>query len=438
MTEPNKSPETRPSRRAFMRSSTAAAVTGAVAANLRGIPAVHAAGRDTIRVGLIGCGGRGTGAAHNCAVSTEGVQIVALGDVFKNQVDGCREKLKQLVSDKLDVTDSRCFTGLDAYKGVIESGVDYVILATPPGFRPQHIEAVVQAGKSLFTEKPVAVDGPGIRRCLAAYDLATRKGLGVAAGTQRRHQTGYLETIKQIHDGAIGDIRAARCYWNGQGIWFRPRQSGMSDVAYQIHNWYHFVWLCGDHIVEQHVHNLDVVNWVMNAHPSRCWGMGGRTAGNSARPEGDPNEVGHIFDHFAVEYEYPNGVHMLSECRQIPGCHTSISEAVVGTKGNCDVNRYSITGETKWRHTGKNNEPYVQEHTDLIESIRAGNPINELKNVAESTLTAIMGRMATYTGKEVSWEVALNSKLDTFPKDLVWDMKLPVSPVAIPGQTELL
>jgi hypothetical protein len=166
--------------------------------------------------------------------------------------------------------------------------------------------------------------------------------------------------------------------------------------------------------------------------------MGGRTAGNSARPEGDPNVVGHIFDHFAVEYEYPNGVHMLSECRQIPGCHNSISEAVVGTKGNCDVNRYSITGETKWRHTGKNNEPYVQEHTDLIESIRTGNPINELKNVAESTLTAIMGRMATYTGKEVSWEAALNSKLDTFPKDLTWDMKLPVSPVPVPGQTELV
>jgi len=429
----------RPSRRDFIRTSTVAAVGTAVAANFS-TPAVHAAGRDSIRVGLVGCGGRGTGAAENCARSADNVTIVAMADAFESQVKGCRERLRQSLGEKIEVPDDKCFFGIDAYKGLVESDVDYVILASPPGFRPQHIEAAVAAGKNIFTEKPVAVDGPGIRKCLAAYQQSLKKGLGIAAGTQRRHQAGYIETMQQIHDGAIGDIVSARAYWNGQGIWFRKRQPGMSDVAYQIHNWYHFVWLCGDHIVEQHVHNLDVVNWAMKAHPVRCWGMGGRTPGNTiARPEGDPNEVGHIFDHFAVEYEYPSGARMFSQCRQVGGCWQSVSEALAGTKGTCQVNTYAIKGEKDWRRRGgKDVDPYVQEHTDLIASIRAGKPINELNTVAESTLTAIMGRMATYTGKEVSWEQALNSKLDTMPADLKWDMNLPVSPVAVPGQTELV
>jgi predicted dehydrogenase len=367
------------------------------------------------------------------------VRIVALGDVSKPQLDGCREKLRQSIGESCDLVDDRCFVGLDAYKGVVDSGVDYVILASPPGFRPVHIEAAISAGKHVFTEKPVAVDGPGVRKCLAAYDEASKRGLGVAAGTQRRHQAGYNETVHRLHEGAIGDIVAARCYWNGSGIWFRPRQPGMSDVQYQLHNWYHFLWLCGDHIVEQHVHNLDVINWVVNAHPVRCWGMGGRTVGNStSRPEGDPNDVGHIFDHFAIEYEYPNQMRMFSQCRQIPGCWNSVSEAVVGTKGTCQVDKYSITGENTWRFRSRDNKPYEQEHTDLVEGIMAGKPINELKNVSESTLTAIMGRMAAYTGKEVTWEQAINSRLDTFPSNLSWDMKLPVSPTPVPGQTDLV
>ena len=381
-----------------------------------------------------------------------------MADVAQSQIDNCRRRLKQVVPDSYDVADKNCFVGLDAYKEVILSGVDYVILATPPGFRPWHLEAAVAAGKNVFTEKPVAVDGPGIRKCFAVYEQAQQKGLSIGAGTQRRHQSGYLETIERIHNGDIGEILSARCYWNGQGIWFKPRQPGVTDVAYQLHNWYHFLWVCGDHICEQHVHNLDVINWVMNSHPVRCWGMGGRPTRDSviaeelkkanqfnAETHGDPNVYGHIFDHFAVEYEYPNpkdkdapGPHMFSQCRHIAGCWNSISEAVVGTKGSCQVDRYTITGEKAWRHRGKNNEPYVQEHTDLIESIRGGQPLNELKNVTESTLTAIMGRMAAYTGKEVSWEQALNSKLDTFPKNLSWDMKLPVSPTPVPGQADLV
>ncbi|HEY8506660.1 MAG TPA: gfo/Idh/MocA family oxidoreductase, partial [Gemmataceae bacterium] len=223
------------------------------------------------------------------------------------------------------------------------------------------------------------------------------------------------------------------CYWNGPGIWFRKREPGMSDVAYQIHNWYHFLWLCGDHIVEQHVHNLDVINWVLQAHPLRARGMGGRTevGGNSGRYPGDPKEVGHIFDHFAVELEYPDGVFCLSECRHIPGCWNRVGEDVFGTKGMAVVDEYRINGK---QVASEGVNPYVQEHTDLIASIRGGKPINELKQVAESTLTAILGRMATYTGKEVTWEQALNSKLDTFPQNLTWEMSLDVPPVPVPGK----
>jgi predicted dehydrogenase len=356
-----------------------------------------------------------------------------MGDAFKDRVDGCREQLKRL-GDKIDVSDDRCFVGFDAYEQVIASGVDYIILATPPGFRPMQLKAAVAAGKHIFTEKPVAVDGPGVRTVLAAYEDAVKKGLGIAAGTQRRHQTGYIETMNQVHDGAIGDVLAARCYWNQGGLWMKPREPSWSDTEWQLRNWLYFTWLSGDHIVEQHVHNLDVVNWALRTHPSKAYGMGGRQVRT------DPS-YGHIYDHFTIEYEYELGpgrvAHLTSMCRQIPGCDNNISEALVGTKGTCQCDKYTISGERTWRYRGKNNEPYVQEHTDLIESIRAGKPINELKNVAESTLTAIMGRMSAYTGKVVRWEQALNSQQDLMPKELAWG-DLPVPPVAMPGQTELV
>src|SRR5262249_12978750 len=254
-------------------------------------------------------------------------------------------------------------------------------------------------GKHIFTEKPVSVDGPGTRKVLAVYEEALKKNLGIGAGTQRRHQAPYLETMKQIHDGAIGDIVAMRCYWNGTGIWFRDRKElaqhdeKTTDLAYQMHNWYHFLWTCGDHIVEQHVHNLDVCNWAMKgAHPVRAVGMGGQVARRAC----DPCEVGHILDNFAIDFEYEGGVPMLSMCRQITGCDNNVSEALAGTKGFCQVNAYPINGKPVAKRGGT--DPYVQEHTDLIASIRAGKPSNELKNVAESTQTAILGRMAAYTG----------------------------------------
>jgi predicted dehydrogenase len=449
MTEKRNPESARPSRREFL--TTTAAAGTAIAAGLAHVPFVHAAGSDTIQIGLIGCGGRGSQAAENALSAAPNVKVIAIGDVFNFRVKDCKRNLTRFVDkdevckkngNSIDLPDDRCYVGLDAYEKVINTpGVNYVILATPPGFRPMCLQAAVAAGKNIFTEKPVGVDGPGIRKVLAAYDEAQKKGLCIAAGTQRRHQLGYLETMKQIHDGAIGDITALRCYWNNQGIWFRPRKEledkgeKTSDLAFQLHNWYHFVWTCGDHIVEQHVHNLDVCNWAMKTHPIKATGGGGR----NCRPAGEPQEVGHIFDVFSIDFEYPDGIHMFSMCQHIPSCTNNVSEALVGTKGKCQVDHYTINGKrvVSKEQTDNATNPYVQEHTDLIESIRSGKPINELKNVAESTLTAILGRMSTYSGRTVTWDQALNSKHDTMPEQLSWDMKIDVPAVAIPGKTKL-
>jgi predicted dehydrogenase len=406
-------------------------VGGVAMAGLGAIPAVHAAGSDVIKVGVIGCGQRGTGATEDVLKSAPNVKLVAMGDVFKDKVEKCRSIVKEELGEKAELPDDdHCFVGLDAYEKVLASDVNYVILATPPGFRPTHLKAAVAAGKHIFAEKPLAVDGPGIRTVLALYDEAKAKGLGIGVGAQRRHQAGYVATLKQIHAGAIGQIVAARAYWNQGPIWVHPRQEGWSDLEYQLRNWYYFTWICGDQIVEQHIHNLDVVNMAMKAHPVSAVAAGGRQVRTGP-------DYGNIYDHFAVDYEYENGAHMLSMCRQMPRCENNVSEALVGTKGFCQVNKYTITGVKPWKFTGENNKPYVQEHTDLIASIRAGKPYNELKEVAESSLTAIMGRMAAYTGKLVTWEQALNSQEDLLPAKLDWTAEIPVPPVPMPGQTEL-
>jgi predicted dehydrogenase len=418
--------------------------TAAVAAGLGVVANAHAAANDdTIRVGIIGCGGRGTGAGHNVLVSAKNVQVVALGDAFEDRLKGCLAELKKQegrdkkikeLGNKVDVPEDRRFVGLDAYQKVLDSGVNYVILATPPGFRPIHLDAAVKKGVTIFTEKPVATDGTGIRKVLGAYEEAKKKGLGIVAGTQRRHQLGYVETMKRIHEGVLGDVVAGRCYWNQGILWFHKRQKDWTDLVYQMRNWYNFTWLCGDHIVEQHVHNLDVINWALGKTPKVAMGMGGRQ-----RSVPNPEDYGHIFDHFAVDYDYGDGVHILSECRQIDGCWNSQSEAVVGTKGKCQVNAYTINGKKVISRddNDKATNPYVQEHTDLIASVRAGKPLNELKTVAESTLTAIMGRMSTYTGKEVTWDQALWTSENLMPAKLDFDMKLAEVPVAIPGKTKL-
>jgi predicted dehydrogenase len=430
MTRDNEAHISGKSRRDFLKASTAATVGTTVASGFGVIPGAYASGSDMIKVGLIGCGGRGTGAAFNVLKAASGVKIVAMGDVFKDRLQESRERLLKNFADKIDAPLDRCFVGFDAYEKVIATDANYIILATPPAFRPQHLKAAVRAGKHIFTEKPVAVDGSGIRTVLAACEEAKKKGLGIAAGTQRRHQTGYLETMKMIREGAIGQIVAARAYWNQGGLWKKDRQPGWSDLEWQMRNWLYFTWLSGDHIVEQHVHNIDVVNWAMNAHPVAALGMGGRQART------DP-AYGHIYDHFAIDYEYGNGVHMLSMCRQQDGTDKNVSETLIGTEGSCLTaasNRYSITGKRKWQFPReKDNEPYVQEHINLIASLRAGKPFNELKAVAESTLTAIMGRMSAYTGKIVTWEQALESSEDLVPAKLEWG-PMPVPFVAVPGQ----
>jgi myo-inositol 2-dehydrogenase/D-chiro-inositol 1-dehydrogenase len=426
----NKNEQGASSRRDFLKTTTVAA-GAAVAAGLV-VPGVHAAGgRETIKVGLIGCGGRGTGAIDNVLHAAEDVTIVGLADAFQNRLDDCKKRIKEYaetdevkkLGNKVDV-DSHCYVGLNAYDDLInKSGANYIILATPPGFRPLHLQAAVAAGKNIFTEKPVGVDGPGIRKVLKAYEEAKQKGLHIAAGTQRRHDPRYIETIQRVKDGAIGELMGGRAHWMQDTLWqrvdemkkYHPEITG--DVAQQIYNWYNYTWLCGDHIVEQHVHNLDVLNWAFGSHPESALGMGFRTR---------------------TDHRYPKDVHAISMCRQITGCTGDVGEYLVGTKGTCVPHAHTVNGQYVAPKVKRGFTPYVQEHTDLIESIRSGKPLNELKQVAESTLTAIMGRMSAYTGKEVSWEQALNSKEDLMPKDLTLDMSKPVAPVAIPGKTPFI
>ena len=418
------------SRRTFIKGTAAsAALIGAGTMGL--MPGAWAAGSDEIKVGVIGCGGRGSGAAYDCLNADPGIKIVALGDLFKDRVDGLFGRLTgdEKMKGRVDITPERCFTGFDNYQKVIASGVDMVILASPPGFRPAHMEAAVNAGKHVFMEKPVAVDGPGVRKVMAAGELAKTKNLGIVTGTQRRHSLNYVETMKRIHEGAIGEIISAQAYWNQGGLWNHARQPEWTDMEWQVRNWLYFTWLSGDHIVEQHVHNLDVINWAMDAHPIKAVGLGGRQVRT------DP-AYGHIFDHFTVEYEYPSGARMMSMCRQIDNCCNNVSERVAGTKGTSNCGNI-ITGLTEWKYEGPNPSGTVQEHADLIASIRDGKPLNEAQRIAESVLTAIMGRMSAYTGQEISWDQALNSKEDLTPAKLELG-PIAVPPVAVPGRTPFI
>ncbi len=388
-----------------------------------------ASGSDVIRVGVIGCGGRGSGAAMDNATANPSVVIWAMGDMFEDRLTGSRNALKKELGQRFRVTDERAFTGFDAYKKVLATEVDVVILTTPPGFRPMQLKAAIDAGKHVFMEKPVAIDAPGIRSVFASADTAASKKLCIVAGTQRRHDVAYREAMRRIHNGAIGDVSACYAYWNQGGLWMHDRKPNWSDMEWQLRNWLYFTWLSGDHIVEQHVHNLDVCNWAMKGHPVRATSLAGRQVRT------DP-AFGHIFDHFATEYEYANGVKMLSMCRQIDGTANRVSEHIVGTKGTTDGNSV-INGETKWRFEGERPNPYVEEHRHLYEAITSGKPINEGRQVAESTLTAIMGRMSAYTGQEVSWDAALNSQESLVPAKLEMGAVM-VPPVAIPGVTRLI
>ena len=409
-------------RRTFLKTSAGAATLLAS----RGL--VHARGSDTIRVGLIGCGGRGTGAAANCIASSPGVVIRAMGDLFADRLEGSKAELMKL-GDAFAVTDETRFVGFDAYQKVIASDVDMVILATPPHFRPLHLRAAVEAKKHVFMEKPVATDPVGIRSVIASSELARERGLAIVAGTQRRHQAPYLETMRRIHDGAIGEVVGGQCWWNQGGLWVKRREQGWSDMEWQLRNWLYFTWASGDHIVEQHIHNIDVMNWALGSHPVKATGMGGREVRTGP-------EYGNIYDHFSIEYEYPGGVLIQSSCRQIANCASRVAERVVGTKGVADPGHW-IRGENEFKASKEYRNPYEQEHTDLIASIRSGEPLNEGRRVAESTLTAILGRMSTYTGQTVTWEQAMQSELDLSPPAYEFG-PLAVRAVAVPGITKLI
>jgi predicted dehydrogenase len=396
----------------------------------------YVAGSDVIRVGLVGCGGRGTGAARDCLRSSDGVELVALGDLTSDRLAQCRTQLEKAGAEdpafaaKYRVTADRCFTGFDAYQKVLASDVHLVILATPPGFRPVHLAAAVAADKHIFAEKPVAVDPAGVRSVLATYELAVKKGLGIGVGTQRRHQAEYLATIARIRDGAIGDVVSGQVFWNQGGLWSREPQPDWTPAEWQIRNWLYFTWLSGDHIVEQHVHNIDVANWVIGAHPVKATGIGGRQWRTAPR-------FGHIYDHFAVDFEYANGARVMSMCRQIDGTRGRVGEHFLGTRGSSDAAGI-IAGPSAWawEKPEKPVSPFVQEHTDLIASIRSGKPYNELKQIAESTLSAIMGREAAYTGQELTWDEVMNASQDLTPPQVAFG-PLDVPPVATPGQTKL-
>jgi predicted dehydrogenase len=436
-------------RRTFLKKGSAAMAGGALIGSLSAERFAHAASSDELKIALIGCGGRGGGAADQ-ALSTYQigpVKLVAMADVHEDRLEGTLKNLTTKHAERIDVPKERRFLGFDAYEKAIALA-DVVILATPPGFRPMQFEAAVKAGKNIFMEKPVATDAPGIRRVLAAAEEAKRKNLKVGVGLQRHHQAGYIETLKRLHDGAIGDITSMTCYWNGQTPWVKTRESlekqygrKLTEMEYQMRNWYYFTWICGDHICEQHIHNLDVINWVKNGHPVKAQGMGGVAVRIGP-------DYGEIFDHHAVEFTYADGSKCFSQCRHIPGCWDSVSEHAVGTKGTVDVSGNTIRGENQWRFKPdtKPKDPYQQEHDDLFTAIRNNTPYNEtLEYGATSTMTAILGRMATYGGKEVEWDKAIKSEINLFPEKLAWDAPMKVNPGpdgmyphAMPGKTVVI
>lgn len=416
-------------RRTFLQHSAIAGAAAFWVAGRAGAAEIDPAA--PIRVGLVGSGRRGNGAARDCTQAHPGVVIVSQCDLFADQLAASREKLATL-GEQYKVTDDTAFVGFDGYQKVLATDIDMVILATPPAYRAQHLRAAVEAGKHVFLEKPAGTDPRQVKSVIESGELAKARKLSIVSGTQRRHDVNYREVIQRIHDGAIGEIVAAQAYWVGDYGYYPAvlRQAEWSDMEYHNRNWNYFTWIGGDHIVEQHVHNLDVINWVLNAHPIKAVGMGGRSQRTGA-------EFGHIYDHFSVEYEYPNGVIVQSLCRQNADTYSRVGENVIGTKGSSDCRR-AIKGSNKFRVREDAPNPYVQEHANLIAAILKGEPLNEAKQIAESTMTAIIGRMSAYTGQEVSWDWAMNeSKEDLLPKE--WTMgPLPTPEIAVPGVTPLV
>ena len=441
------------SRRGFLHGAATVAAGASLLSGLNPVRAAHVSSDETIRIGLIGCGGRGRGAADHAMNTSGPTKLVAAADAFEDNLGSAMNMLSRQHGDKVDVPPERQFTGFDAYQKVLEQDIDLVILATPPGFRPLHFEAAVNAGKHVFMEKPVAVDAIGVRKVVEAARQAKEKNLAVAVGLQRRHEPLYIETMKRLHDGAIGRIVATRAYWNGDGVWVRPRKEGQTEMEYQMRNWYYFNWLCGDHIAEQHIHNLDVINWLMGGPPTKAQGQGGRQVRTG-------KEYGEIYDHHFVEFTWEKEGDrsiLLSQCRHIGNCWSSVSEYAHGANGWCNIGDgqiFDTKGNLVWEYPrtedGKRknlHDGHQQEHHDLFASIRRGEIPNEGEYGAMSTMMSVLGRMATYSGREIGWEEAINSNLSISPVENFhsFDDMPPVMPnadltyaIPTPGATKVL
>ena len=436
--------DSRQSRRSFVK-NTALVSGGLVVSQLPVARAAHVVGDDSIKVAVVGCGGRGTGAAVQALSTKENVTLVAMADAFQNRLDKSFRLINEKIdnSDKIKVPKEHQFVGFDAYKQAIDLA-DVVLLATPPGFRPQHFAYAINNGKHVFMEKPVATDAPGVRKVLEHAKVAKEKKLNVVVGLQRHYQDNYLNVLEKIRSGAIGDIISGQVYWNGGGVWVRPREAGETEMQYQMKNWYYFNWLCGDHILEQHIHNIDVANWFIDEYPATAQGMGGRQVRNG-------KDHGQIFDHHFVEFTYPSGVVISSQCRHQPGTMSRVDEVFQGTKGTTYTNSSNkgrvkdYNGKTIYNHRGnKDPNPYQVEHDRLFSAIRNGEVISDTENGAKSTLAAIMGRMATYSGQVITWDQAMNSESQLVPDNLSWDVDPPVMPdengnypVPMPGQFKI-
>jgi len=424
-----------PNRRSFLAAGSAASL--AAGTMVHSSVAASAESRD-LRLAVIGCGGRGSGAINNSLSINDGVKLVAAADL---KMDACTRMvaaMKKAFPDKVAVEEGSLYSGLDAYERVLaDPSVDLVLLTTSPGFRPLMLKAAVEAGKHVFAEKPVCVDAAGYRTCLATDELARKNGTAIVTGTQYRRQVNYVAAIEQIRQGAIGDIVNISARYCGGGIWYRARQAGMSDAEYQLTNWMHFIWLSGDQIVEQAVHNIDTFNWVMGTNPISAYGSGGRFT----RP--DDSEM---WDNVSVDYDYPDGRTVSFMCRQIPGTKADVNNLVYGTEGICQIGAsnagsqiFDRSGKKVWEMAGRISDAYRQEHKDLVDSIRAGKPIVELKQTADSSMVAILGRTAAYTGQRVTWDfMTKESQLDLFPKELDWKGTLESSGFAVPGRTKLI
>jgi predicted dehydrogenase len=419
-------------RRDFIKTSTVAA--GAIATGFSFARSAHADGGDTLRLGLIGCGDRGSGAANNALNADKNVKLVAMADAFADRIENSLSKLTkefgEKAADKIDVQPDHRFVGFDAYERLLNSDVDVVILATPPHFRPVHLKAVVAAGKHTFVEKPIAVDAPGVRSVMATSDAAREKNLCLVSGLCYRYDVAKRATYEQIFDGAIGDIRNMEVNYLTNTLKYFGRKPEWSDMEWQLRNWQYFKWLSGDHNVEQHIHSLDKAAWAMHDEPPvKCLGVGGRQMR-------DP-KVGDTFDHFSVIYEYAGGQKLFARCRQMDGCDADVSDYIVGNKGTASIMKHAIDGENKWRYKGPAPKMYQQEHDELFAAIRSGSPINNGDYMCRSTMMAIMGRMSAYTGQAITWDQALNSKEDFALTDYAWG-PAPEPSIAKPGITKFV